>query len=123
MDKRRVLWYLVVINLVTLFIGVPLLLFFVDSVLILSVQETVRFLLIAFPVALVLSIIHFISHSFFSLPAFNEDEDVDTERKFLSLLKLPYNASYHVLLNLLIISFIFIVLAVIYFALNISLAV
>ncbi len=121
MDKGRVLWYLIAINLISLVIGVPLLLFFIDSVLILSVQETAKFLLIAFPIALILSIIHFVSHFFFSLPALKQQEDQDSEKKFLALIKLPYNASYHMLLNLLIISFIFIVLAAIYFSLSLSL--
>jgi methyl-accepting chemotaxis protein len=121
MDKGRVLWYLIVLNFIALVIGVPLLLFFIDSLLVLSVQEKARFLFVAFPVALVLSIIHFISHFFFSLPAFKQEEEGDYERKFLSLIKLPYNASYHILLNMLVVSFVFIVLSVIYFSLNISL--
>jgi methyl-accepting chemotaxis protein len=121
MDRMRVLWYLVTINLISLILGVPLLLFFVDSVLVLSVQETMKFLLVSLPVALLLSIIHIISHFFFSSPIFRQDEDADIEKSFLALLKLPYNASYHILLNLLIISFIFIVLTVIYFSLTLSL--
>jgi methyl-accepting chemotaxis protein len=121
MDRKRVLLYLIVINLISLFVGIPLLLFFADSVLLFSVQETTRFLFIAFPIALVLSIIHFISHYFFSLPALKNGDEQDPTQKFLSLIKLPYNASYHVLLNLLVIGFVLIVLAAVFYSLNLSL--
>ncbi len=120
MNKRRVLLYLITINLISLFIGVFLLLFFVDSLLLLSTLQTYRIFLVVFPIALVLSIIHFISHYFFSLSATAEQED-DHERTFLSLIKLPYNASYHILLNLLISGFACIIMAVVYFSLSLTL--
>lgn len=121
MDKGRILLYLTVINLISLFVGVPLLLFFSDSLLVLSAQEMARFFLTAFPIALVLAVIHFISHYFFSSPAFKQEEENNHEQRFLSLIRLPYNAAYHILLNLLVTSFVFIVLAVIHFSMSLSL--
>ncbi len=121
MERKNVFMYLATINLISLFVAVSLILFFADSILILSAEEFSKFISIVFPIALVLSIIHFITHFIFSAQSLTKgNEDADSIKTFLRMIKLPYNSSYHILLNLLIVAFVIIIFSITQFGIGAS---
>jgi len=122
MEKRRILWYLVTINLTSLFIAIPMILFFTISFLIFSGLEIVKLASIIFSVGITLSIIHFLSYLFLSRDVFTQDkENVDITKMWLSLIKRPYISSYHILLNLLFIGLIIVIFTTLQYTISLPL--
>ncbi|MCK4233450.1 methyl-accepting chemotaxis protein [candidate division WOR-3 bacterium] len=110
MEKRRILWYLLTTNLISLIFGIQMILFFTDSVLVFSVQEISKFFTLAFSVGIVLSIIHFLTHLFLSSKySADETEDTDNEKKWLYLIKKPYISSYHIMFNLFLVGLVIVI--------------
>ena len=83
MEKRRIIWYLLTVNLIVMIFGVHMILFFAQSFLMLTSSENISIYVVGYLSGLVLSIIHFVMHFLF-IPNFKSKEDngIDLDKKW-----------------------------------------
>ena len=120
MKKGKIACYLLIENLIALFCAIPMI-FFVSNAFLLSTKVDITgSYLILFLFGCILSVVQFVSQlSFPSLQKRKEGDDVTKE--WLRMLRKPYFASFHILINLILIDFILVIYAGLQFSLNFSL--
>ena len=120
MKKRKIAWYLLIENFIALFCAIPMI-FFVSNAFLLSTKVDITGLyLIIFLFGCILSVVQFVSQlSFPSLQKRKEGDDVTKE--WLRMLRKPYIASSHILINLILIDLFLVIYAGLQFSLNFSL--
>ncbi len=122
MGKKRIGWYLVTVNLISLIVAIPMILFFTNSFAIITKAEMIKLSVIVFSIGLILSIIHFFSHFFLARNIFaGEMGKEEVTKRWLFLIKVPYVSSLHILLNLLFIELVIILFTIAKYSTNLTL--
>jgi methyl-accepting chemotaxis protein len=122
MGEKRIGSYLVTVNLISLIVAIPMILFFTNSFLIITKAEMIKLSVIVFSIGLILSIIHFFSHFFLVRNIFaGEMGKEEVTKRWLFLIKVPYVSSLHILLNLLFIELVIILFTITKYSTNLTL--